>query len=92
MDKKVAFTFPEHYYWPCFFTIQINSDTRDKQLKLWQELICKYSEAHKIHTWGLSELQASEVCVNNNINRRLSPKDFNSVIDYMIKTGIFLSE
>ncbi len=88
MEKKGPFIFPEYYNWPCFFTIQVNSDTRDKQLKLWQELICAYSEANKIHTWGINELLASEVCVNKAINRKLSPKDFEIVVDYLIKTGL----
>ena len=87
MEKKGGFVFPEHYNWPCFFTIQVNSDTKDKQLKLWQDLICKYSDAKKMHSWGIAELHASEVCVNKNINRRISKKDFDTVIEYLIKTG-----
>ena len=87
MEKKSGFTFPEHYNWPCFFTIQVNNDTRDKQLKLWQELICNYSEANKIHTWGINELHSSELCANKNANRKLSKRDFDTIIDYLIKTG-----
>ena len=87
MEKSPIFTFPEHYNWPCFFTVQVNSDTRDKQLKLWQELICAYSEANKIHTWGVNELHASELCCNKMSNRKLSRKDFDIVVEYLVKTG-----
>ena len=85
--KKVAFAFPEHYNWPCFFTLQVNNDTRDKQLKLWQELVCNYSEANKTHSWGITELYSSEVCVNKVINRRIAKKDFDAVVEFLIKTG-----
>lgn len=85
--KKEGFTFPEHYNWPCFFTIQANNDTRDKQLKLWQELICAYSEANRIHSWGISELRASELCVNKVINRQLAERDFAILVEYLVKSG-----
>ena len=84
---KGNFVYPEHYNWPCFFTIQVNSDTKDKQLKLWQELICRYSEANKIHTWGVSELMNSELCCNKQANRKLTVKGFGQVLDYLINSG-----
>ena len=87
--KKSNFTFPEHYNWPCFFTVQVNSDTRGKQLKLWQELISRYSEANKIHTWGVTELYNSELCCNAEADRRLSKHDFDVLMEYLISSGKF---
>eukprot|EP00831_Metopus_contortus_P081136 TRINITY_DN8461_c0_g2_i2.p1 TRINITY_DN8461_c0_g2~~TRINITY_DN8461_c0_g2_i2.p1 ORF type:complete len:183 (+),score=36.22 TRINITY_DN8461_c0_g2_i2:206-754(+) len=87
MGMEASKGFPEYYYWPCFFTLQINNDTKDKQLKLWQELMCKYSEMHKVHAWGTTELFSSELCVNKEINRRLSRKDFDEILGYLVKSG-----
>ena len=85
--KKTSFQFPEYYSWSRFFTIQLNDDTKSVQFRLWQELISKYSEAKKIHTWGVTELFGSELCYNKELNRRLTRSDFDVVLEYMIKSG-----
>ena len=90
--KAASYTFPEYYHWPCFFTIQLNNETKATQLKLWEELISKYSEAKKIHTWGVTELLGSEVCYNRELNRRLTKSDFDVVLEAMIKSGNILRE
>eukprot|EP00826_Nyctotherus_ovalis_P047355 TRINITY_DN543_c0_g1_i12.p2 TRINITY_DN543_c0_g1~~TRINITY_DN543_c0_g1_i12.p2 ORF type:complete len:182 (-),score=77.46 TRINITY_DN543_c0_g1_i12:48-593(-) len=87
MQKTLPYNFPEYYNWPCFFTIQLNKETKQTQLKLWEELISKYSEAKKIHTWGVTELFSSELCHNKELSRRLTRSDFDAVLDYMLKSG-----
>ncbi len=87
MQLSSDFAFPDYYNWRCFFTLQIHPATREKQLKMWQDLICSYAQKNKIHSWGLNELYASALCDNKTLNRSLSRKDFTAIIQYMISKG-----
>ncbi len=86
-ESKEQFSFPEQFAWPCFFTMQVNSDARDKQLKLWQDLVCGYSKSKRMYTWDLNAMYASELCMNPTINRRLSRKDFDILVEHLLKFG-----
>ena len=39
-----AFEMPEYHSWPFFYTVQKNVDTRERQMKMWSDLICAYAK------------------------------------------------
>ena len=71
--------------------MQINEDSKSKQLKMWLDIISEYCKFHRIHTMGITELYNSPISVNAKINRRLSMDALKIIITYMIKNGITIS-
>ena len=65
-------------------SLQPVQETREKQLKLWRELILKYCSQHHLHQL----IPASFPYFNNqSIGRQLSAEAINAVVEYIIKTG-----
>jgi ESCRT-II complex subunit VPS25 len=77
-----GFQWPWQYHFPPFFTVQVNSDTRAKQLEAWCRLVLDYHRAHKSYVLDTSEAQSSPLFSNEDINRRLPPIG----IDLVLKT------
>ena len=74
---------PEYHAWPFFYTIQKNVDTRERQMKMWSDLILAYCKHRGTYTASLGELYAAPICNNSNINRRLSMENLKRVTDWM---------
>ncbi|KAF5735019.1 hypothetical protein HS088_TW15G00518 [Tripterygium wilfordii] len=55
MQKLGDFKLPQFFNYPPYFTLQPVRDTRDKQVKLWKELILEYCRTEKIFVIGLEE-------------------------------------
>ena len=66
-----GFQWPWQYHFPPFFTVQVNSDTRAKQLEAWCRLVLDYHRAHKSYVLDTSEAQSSPLFSNQDINRIL---------------------
>ena len=64
-----GFQWPWQYHFPPFFTVQVNSDTRAKQLEAWCRLLLDYHRAHKSYVLDTSEAQSSPLFFNQDINR-----------------------
>ena len=58
---------PEYHAWPFFYTIQKNVDTRERQMKMWSDLILAYAKHLGVYSISLGELYASAICNNENI-------------------------
>ena len=77
------FEFPPHYSWPFFFTIQEYSETRQRQLEMWADLILDYHKAKGI--WKLTKTEfLAGIGRNEAVNRVLSSDDVTIVFDYLI--------
>lgn len=50
----------------------MNVDTKERQMKMWSDLILSYAKSKGMLSIALSELYNSPICVNSEINRRLS--------------------
>ncbi len=52
-------------------------------MKMWSDLILSFTKAKGLHSIAMNELYNSPICVNNEINRRLSMDALTSVIEWM---------
>ncbi|XP_063549006.1 vacuolar protein-sorting-associated protein 25 isoform X2 [Cydia strobilella] len=80
-------SWPWQYNFPPFFTIQLHSETRTKQLEAWQHLIADYLKTTKQSTIDIREAQNSPLFNNQSINRKLSQESILVVLEYMGKMG-----
>lgn len=79
---KSKYTFPNHYYWPFFYTIQKHAETRMKQLEMWATIVKEYCKANKI--WKISkEFFLENIGKNTSINRKLSSEAANTIFEFM---------
>ena len=78
-----TFTLPEYHSWPFFYTIQKNVDTRERQLKMWSDLICAYCKHNQVYSMGLNELYDSGLAKNEVIGRQLSVEGLHKVCEWM---------
>ena len=68
MDE--SFEWPWQYSFPPFFTIQLNGDTRRKQLEAWCDLVLKYCKDSKTYILDVNEASSSRLFNNQKINRK----------------------
>jgi ESCRT-II complex subunit VPS25 len=82
------FTFPPHYNFPPFFTLQPNPLTRSSQLSSWSSLILSYCRHARIYQLSPTELYAasSPLFTNSTLNRRLALPDIRAILEYMSTT------
>jgi ESCRT-II complex subunit VPS25 len=64
--------------------LQPVAETREKQLRLWRELILQSCASTNTFTINPTSFT---IFSNPNIDRRLSPEGINAVIEYLIKSG-----
>jgi ESCRT-II complex subunit VPS25 len=81
-----AFTPPAFYNFKPFFTLQPVRATREKQLKLWRELIFNFHVHHKSSM--MSDPYSFALFKNEVLNRELSREGVNAVIDSLIGEGL----
>lgn len=70
-----GFQWPWQYHFPPFFTVQVNSDTRAKQLEAWCQLVLDFHRARKSYVLDTNEAQSSPLFSNEELNRILSLSD-----------------
>ena len=89
---SMGFELPTYHQWPFFYTIQTNVDTRERQLKMWSDLILSYTKSKGIYSLSLNELYSSPLCVNKELNRRLSMEGLLIVADWMNANSTIYSD
>eukprot|EP00347_Sterkiella_histriomuscorum_P005578 403356074 len=80
-----SFELPTQHSWPFFYTIQLNVDTRERQMKMWADLILNYTKSKQQYSISLGELYNSHITQNPEINRRLSMDSLLQIADWMSK-------
>ena len=60
-------------------------DTRERQCKMWSDVLLEYAKSKGVYSMSLQELYASEICHNTKINRRLSIEGLKTVLAWMQK-------
>lgn len=65
------------------FSLQTTLVTREKQLEAWSRLVIDYCQFHKIYTLNIADISNSELFINANLNRKLSPAGVRAVFDYL---------
>uniref|UniRef100_A0AC35TU30 Vacuolar protein-sorting-associated protein 25 n=1 Tax=Rhabditophanes sp. KR3021 TaxID=114890 RepID=A0AC35TU30_9BILA len=83
----MTFSWPWHYDFPPFFTIQPNSATREKQLEAWGRLVIDFCNHISLYTVDLNELSSSELFHNQKLNRRLDLDGIKVVFEHLESTG-----
>lgn len=58
-------------------------DTRERQCKMWTDVILAYCKSKGLYSISLGELYASEICQNQSINRKLSMDSLTQICDWM---------
>ena len=62
-------------------------DTRERQFKMWSDLILSYAKSKQFYSIALNELYQSPICCNMEINRRLSMENILLVSEWMQKNS-----
>ena len=77
----MTFTFPWHYSFPPFFTLQPHAETRGKQLAAWRSLILDYCQANGITSFDVQEISGTELFYNKEIKRKLTGEALAAVLE-----------
>lgn len=56
-------------------------------MKMWSDLILAYCKKRTLYSIPMNELYNSPLCINNEINRRLSMDSLKQITDWMIKNS-----
>jgi len=76
-----AFEPPVYWNFPPFFTLQPVAETKQKQIKLWTNLVLEWAKA--TNTWSLA-VDSFPFWENSNIRRRLSPEGQEAVLSELV--------
>jgi ESCRT-II complex subunit VPS25 len=76
---------PWQYSFPPFFTLQINEDTKKKQLDAWCDLVLAYCKQTRLFQLDLIESQSSELFNNKKIDRKCSLELIAVIIDELVR-------
>ncbi|TMW58218.1 hypothetical protein Poli38472_011806 [Pythium oligandrum] len=79
-----AFSYPEYYDFPPFFTLQPVRATREKQLVLWKQLILEF---HRTQGQPLFQPFTSPLFENAKISRKMASDGRLAVVEYLIRCG-----
>jgi ESCRT-II complex subunit VPS25 len=69
--SKAAFSWPQYYSFPPFFTLQSMPETREKQLQMWCGLVTQWAEFNKVKEIHVGKAKDLELFYNKEINRQL---------------------
>jgi ESCRT-II complex subunit VPS25 len=86
-SSTTAFSYPPFHSLPPFFTLQRVLETREKQVKLWGDLIVQYCEHYNIYTLNVDEVLNSPLFNNTNIQRRIQKDCAFYFFNEMVKQG-----
>lgn len=78
---------PWQYSFPPFFTLQVNEDTKKKQLEAWCELVLNYCKRSRLFQLDLAESQNTELFNNKKIDRKCSLDLINAIVEELVKNG-----
>jgi len=81
------FEWPTQYFFPPFFTIQPNQETRKLQLEIWSNLILKYCKHNKMFILDKSG-NSIPLFNNSDISRQLSIPAVEIVLKDMAQKGL----
>lgn len=76
---------PWQYNFPPFFTLQLNEDTKKKQIDAWCDLILKYCREKRIFQLDLAETLNTELFSNSKIDRKCSPELINEIFEQLLQ-------
>lgn len=79
------FPFPTNYFFPPFFSLQPNANTRTVQFQRWSSLIQSWCRHHRLYRLSLVEAVESPLFRNNDLKKQLSLGDARTVLDWMCK-------
>ncbi|KAJ1504910.1 Vacuolar protein-sorting-associated protein 25, partial [Coelomomyces lativittatus] len=82
-----TFNFPPIYHFPPFFTLQPHSATKEKQIKLWLDLIREYCSLNRIFTFDADKYLELELFKNKSISRSLSIDFFHILLAQGVQQG-----
>ena len=77
---------PPFYNFRPFYTLQPVMGTREKQLKLWRELILQYHSFHKLYT--MPDPYTFHLFRNESLERSLNKEGIKQVIDSLISENM----
>eukprot|EP01040_Poterioochromonas_malhamensis_P008050 gene8050-8701_t len=83
MTTTTTFTPPEFWSFKPFFSLQPIAETREKQLRLWKELILDYCA--KSHIYQINPI-TFPYFKNESINRQLSSEGIAAVTQYLVNS------
>jgi ESCRT-II complex subunit VPS25 len=83
----VMFRYPPFYSYPPSFTLQPVKATREKQLKLWCDLVLSYCKHYKIFKLSVTECATWSLFVNTSIDRKLSVDAIEKVLSRLVSMG-----
>lgn len=72
------------YNFPPLFTLQVNTDTRNKQIATWHEIILQYCVENKVNAINVTE---NNIFSNAAIDRKLSQDAVVTVLDSLVELG-----
>ena len=75
---------PDFWHFPPFFTVQPSVVTREKQMRLWRDIVLDYHRNTNTHTLSLSSFSLFE---NPFISRKLTDEGRRIVANYLISKG-----
>ena len=82
-----SFSWPWHYEFPPFFTIQKNADTKAKQMEAWCALVLSFHKHNKVLRIRLADIHSTALFHNSKIDRKLSLEGVKQVLDELHKKG-----
>ncbi|GJQ09346.1 hypothetical protein GpartN1_g1137.t1 [Galdieria partita] len=82
-----TFRYPPFHSYPPSFTLQPVKTTKEKQLKLWCDLVLSYCKHYKIFKLSLTDSANSPLFVNTSIDRRLSISAIEEVFSRLVSMG-----
>ena len=93
-SKQPGFSFPPVYNYPPFWTIQTTKSTREKQLILWENLICAFMASINKTEMDLFTTLDTPLFKNSKIGRQLSKDQANQIIDFLVsrKRAVWLDD
>ncbi|XP_063901241.1 vacuolar protein-sorting-associated protein 25-like [Zophobas morio] len=83
---------PAIYSFPPFFTLQPNSQTKEKQLASWLELVLAYCKTRKLSRFNLNNESESELFFNDKISRKCSSELRLAIFKYMESKGYAITK
>mmetsp|Transcript_44713 Transcript_44713/g.71777 ORF Transcript_44713/g.71777 Transcript_44713/m.71777 type:complete len:199 (+) Transcript_44713:122-718(+) len=81
-----AFTFPDFFEYPPYFTVQPTAETRSKQTELWKSMIHRYCQHHRTFLLDLDD-DDHPLFANPRISRKLTRDARRFFVDELVTGG-----
>ncbi|KAK5639628.1 hypothetical protein RI129_012120 [Pyrocoelia pectoralis] len=80
------FEYPWQYNFPPFFTLQLHTETRAKQISAWRTLLLNYCKFSKTCTLDVREASHHPLLSNTSINRKLNTEVVLAILSDLQRT------